>query len=277
MNLITIVALILFFDLVFAAPECAAKELQEAAPKTEAPAPSTSEGASGTSEAATEKPQEDAAPKTEAPKAETPAPSTSEGASGTEAPESGDDWITYLKTWVTKDLSVQDSEKYFEHALSLAKRDHDLDGEALLLTRLGVIKYEAEKYEEALQFYSQSLSVFKTIPEPNPKEFGMLMERMSRCARHLGKMKEAEELGALALDLSEKVHGKDSENYALNLRNMGFVYQHNEKFDQAIEYFSNAVEILKKLHGDSHELVKEMEGYLTDAKADKDKARSEAK
>ncbi|WP_367131472.1 BTAD domain-containing putative transcriptional regulator [Saccharothrix sp. HUAS TT1] len=182
-------------------------------------------------------------------------------------------------------------------ALAAARRADDRAGEAHLLSGLGWLRYEQDRFEEATAYYEQALDAYRQSHDPRGEAATRLA--LSTVRRERGELAEARDLLDLALpvlrDLGEDhlvaraSHGLgrvlteqghlaaaleacertvrayraagDRRGEAIALRSVSLVHRAAERWDEAAEHAARAVEVLRPL-GD-----RLMSAYATQALA----------
>ncbi|MDT0557109.1 tetratricopeptide repeat protein [Ichthyenterobacterium sp. W332] len=148
---------------------------------------------------------------------------------------------SYLRKGIYYDIvSKKDSALLvYDQAFKIAEKNNDLQAMASVYNNRGLIDWDRENFEKAMENYLESLKIFKTLRQDrgqanNLNNIGLLLTELDR-------VKESNNYHRLALKLRQKIGDKYGVGASLsNLsKNFGLVKQH----DSSIYYSHKAIKV----------------------------------
>ncbi|MCX5425067.1 AfsR/SARP family transcriptional regulator [Streptomyces sp. NBC_00078] len=136
------------------------------------------------------------------------------------------------------------------HAAAIAamRRSGDGEGEAWLLTGLGQLRYEQDRFEESYAYFADALRLFEACGDV-PWGAGLALAGMGTARREQARYAEASELLAAALER----YGESADRGARArvLYGIGYVHREQGRGAQALDALSGALELYRAA-GDRH-------------------------
>lgn len=135
--------------------------------------------------------------------------------------------------------------KYGNQALDLARKLNYLKGEAYALKYLGMAYYIHAEYEPSAHYFQDALEIFEKVKDK--KGAANMLSNLGVILSNTGNDAKALELYLRALDISEEIN--DSVRLVTVLINTGLVYSKDKStMDQARDYYLRALKICEKLN-----------------------------
>ncbi|GBG24160.1 Kinesin light chain 3 [Hondaea fermentalgiana] len=156
------------------------------------------------------------------------------------------------------------------------------NGDALSLARLlfstGVLWFKQGEYKEALQSFSETLSIFKEVlPDRHPYVASTLFG-IANVYREQGRFEEALACYEEGLSIYKDVLGDRHPSVANTLNSIASVYDDQGRYKEALAYYEEALSIRKNVLGDRHPLVANtLNNIASEALANYEEALSIAK
>ncbi|MCD4820352.1 MAG: tetratricopeptide repeat protein [Candidatus Cloacimonetes bacterium] len=147
---------------------------------------------------------------------------------------------------IAKEYWFEDTEqtiKYGNEALQLAKQLHYDFGKAQAMNNIGVAYYFSNDYENALDYFRKSLKIREKIGDIN--EIIKSLNNIGIAYSDQGKSEEAIIYMERALKIHEKQNNKI--DVANSLLNIGVEYENIGKFNKALEYLLRALKINEEI------------------------------
>jgi len=146
-------------------------------------------------------------------------------------------WTFWSQGMLEKDKNYSDYQK-------------DLNSEISSFIQ-GDIFYRTFDYEKTIQYY-QHLFYQKKYDKFFDKDLCKILLMLSKAYTGLGKHKEAQEYGLIALDAHELVYGENHRLTADCYINLGNIHVTLQEDIPAILQYSNSIPIIKSLYGENH-------------------------
>ena len=119
--------------------------------------------------------------------------------------------------------------------------------------------YDAERYEEAIQYYQKCDLLDKEVLEPTSDNYYRAELGIAYCLYYLaldkyeqGNIREAIKLDTQAMNIFKKVLGEETSDYAISLGDLAFFYSELGNNSEAIRLGTQAIEIKGKVLGEEH-------------------------
>ncbi|MDR0918913.1 MAG: toll/interleukin-1 receptor domain-containing protein [Oscillospiraceae bacterium] len=123
---------------------------------------------------------------------------------------------------------------------------------AYVLYKLGDVYNELAKYNDALEYYENSLTIRESIFGMESTETATVYNNMGVVYNALADYKTALEFYNKSLKIQEKLLEEDDPEIARVYNNMGYTYTLMAEYDKAFEYLNNGLEIRLKKLGENH-------------------------
>jgi len=132
-----------------------------------------------------------------------------------------------------------------EEAFNIKEEIHGLDSEQVAATRLrmGNLKRQEKKLDEAMNIYELALDVAKSSGGENSALVGDILNNMGNVREEMGEHNDALNLYEQALQIKKLRKGKKHRSVAIVLGNMANVYESQKKLSEALECIREAHKI----------------------------------
>jgi tetratricopeptide (TPR) repeat protein len=137
----------------------------------------------------------------------------------------------------------QEALNFYQQSLAIQREIGDRNGEANSLNNLGLVYYSLGKYQEALNFYQQSLEIKREIGDRNGE--AIPLNNLGNVYKSLGKYQEALNFHQQSLEIERRIGDRNGE--ATSLWNISNLYQQSGKIRQARKYRVLAVQVWQSL------------------------------
>ena len=138
----------------------------------------------------------------------------------------------------------QQALKVYNQALLLSREIEDKGGEATNLNNIGGIHNQLGEKQQALKLYKQALTIIRQIGGDKRWEAGSL-NNIGQIYASLGEKQQALEYYKQALSISEEILDKNGQ--AITLNNIAAVYSSLGKKRQALTYYEQVLPLLETL------------------------------
>ncbi|MEA5621803.1 tetratricopeptide repeat protein [Nostoc sp. UHCC 0251] len=135
---------------------------------------------------------------------------------------------------------------YFQQMLSISKEINKLQNESLALYHIGKTYQDWGKYEQAINYFQQSRDLYQQLGKD--KDVADLWYWLGNCYREWGKYEQAIECANQHLAIYQQLD--DQVNIADAYRQLGWIYQKWGKFEEAINYFQQSRDLYQELGKD---------------------------
>jgi len=120
------------------------------------------------------------------------------------------------------------------------------------LITIGDTFYDAKKYNEAFELYSQASEIAKVVNEGDNARYVTSLNKIGVVYLEKGNYQDAMEYFIHSLKLVKKIFGEEHIKYASLLNNIGIAYYYMGNYQMASEYYLQAIEIFKKVLDEGH-------------------------
>ncbi|CAF1320889.1 unnamed protein product [Rotaria sp. Silwood1] len=149
-------------------------------------------------------------------------------------------------------LKIGQFDKAEELYLALLEQASDDSDRAYICHQLGVMKYSQGQYEEAVEFYEQSLKIEqKTLPKDDPS-LAPTYNNIAQVYNDMGDYSKALEFYEKTLKIDEKGLPSNHPDLAKSYNNIGQVYNNLGNYSKALEFYGKDLEIRKKALPPTH-------------------------
>ncbi len=133
--------------------------------------------------------------------------------------------------------------EYGNKAIELAKKIHFPASIAQAYNDLGIIYYDEENYDTAIQLYQQAMPIRQQLRD----ELGIakLYNKIGVVYQREGKFENAEDAQQKALAIFKKYNNDFGVSYSLN--NIGIINQNMGRYDEAIKYQEESIALKEKI------------------------------
>ncbi|OUL23200.1 transcriptional regulator [Nostoc sp. T09] len=139
--------------------------------------------------------------------------------------------------------NYQQAIEFYQQSLELSRDIGDRYTEGLSLMRLGSAYDSLGKYKQAIEFYQQSLEIAREIGAHDGE--GNSLMNLGLSYIYLGKYQRAIEFCQQSLEIFREMGNRNSEG--LSLMNLGIAYYSLGKYQQAIEFCQQSLEIFRDI------------------------------
>ncbi|HZY78698.1 MAG TPA: CHAT domain-containing tetratricopeptide repeat protein [Cyclobacteriaceae bacterium] len=122
---------------------------------------------------------------------------------------------------------------------------------AVYLTNSATLDLNKGRQDLALEKLNEAYALFQQSKTANTKEAANCLSWLSLTYTASGKYNQAEENGAIALQMRQQLFGEQSEEVAASYNDLGLAYSQIDP-DKALESYEKALAVYKKLHGNEH-------------------------
>ncbi|MBE9115267.1 tetratricopeptide repeat protein [Lusitaniella coriacea LEGE 07157] len=127
--------------------------------------------------------------------------------------------------------------------LAQAQPTQDRRAEAFRLTQEGLQHHRRGQFQEAIEYYQQSLAILQEIRDRVGE--GTILNNMGDIYRRLGQYPEAIRSLQQSLAIHIETGNRSGESTALN--NLGSIYDNRGQYQEAIEYYQQSLAILREV------------------------------
>ncbi|PZO43904.1 MAG: hypothetical protein DCF19_04290 [Pseudanabaena frigida] len=131
---------------------------------------------------------------------------------------------------------------FYDQALSLARKLGDRNGEANSLWNIGNAYGSLGQYQQAIHFHHQSLEIAKEIGDRSSE--ARSLNGLGNTYSSLGQYQQAIDFHLQSLEISEEIGDRNGEARSLN--NLGLAYGSLGQYQQAIEFHQQSLAIDKE-------------------------------
>jgi CHAT domain-containing protein/Tfp pilus assembly protein PilF len=133
--------------------------------------------------------------------------------------------------------------EYYQQSLAIFKEIGDREGEALSLNNLGVAYRSLGQYPKAIEYYQQSLAIFKEIGDREGE--ARSLNNLGNAYDALGQYPKAIEFYQQSLAIFKEIGDRNGEAGSLN--NLGLAYHSLGQYPKAIEYYQQSLAISQEI------------------------------
>ena len=163
-----------------------------------------------------------------------------------------------------------DNDKSIDYYRQALNYDIDDNRKALFLDNIGLCYWDLGKFNEALDFFYKSLSIYTELNDSI--RIGMLTNNIASANWNLGKWNDALQIYQTGLKIRMAVN--DLKGVSTILNNIGLVYQDFGVYDEALNYHNKALDIALEINnfdaitysyaniGNCYKMKKEFESAL---------------
>ena len=156
--------------------------------------------------------------------------------------------VDSLKLKILTELAVlygsTDKEKSINYYLQAISYDMDNFSKARLLNTVGYYYWGLGKFNEAIDHYSKSLSIFNELNDST--RIGMVNNNIASAKWSLGKWNDALQFYQAGLKIRKATN--DLKGVSTVLNNIGLIYQDFGVYDEALIYHNNALNIALEIN-----------------------------
>ncbi len=120
------------------------------------------------------------------------------------------------------------------------------------LNTLGNIFYDARKYNEAFDLYSQAAEMTKDIEKGNNLHYAKTLYNIGWVYSDVGNYEKALEYFFHLEEISKVIFGAEHPRYAKSLHGIGVTYFYMGDYQNSLKYQLQALEIRKEILGEEH-------------------------
>jgi serine phosphatase RsbU (regulator of sigma subunit)/Tfp pilus assembly protein PilF len=132
---------------------------------------------------------------------------------------------------------------YYGQSLAIKQEIGDEMGMASSLGNIGLIHYEKGDYKEAIKYYSMSLEIEKKLG--NKEGIAATYNNLGNLYTNQGDYAKAIEYHTMSLKIDEELGRKDG--MASSLNNIGLIYDDQGDMDMALKYYKESLELEEEL------------------------------
>ncbi|MEL7039273.1 MAG: tetratricopeptide repeat protein, partial [Cyanobacteria bacterium J06592_8] len=137
----------------------------------------------------------------------------------------------------------QEAIEYYQQSLTIAREIGDRNGEAASLGNLGIAYRRLGQYEKAIEYYQQSLAIFQEIGDR--KGVASSLNNLGNAYFSLGQYQKAIEYHQQSLAIDREIG--DRKGVASSLNNLGNAYDSLGQYQEAIEYHQQSLAIEREI------------------------------
>ncbi|NHE58974.1 tetratricopeptide repeat protein [Cyclobacterium plantarum] len=123
---------------------------------------------------------------------------------------------------------------------------------ATFLYVLGNASEQSGNYEEAEQYYSELLVLWRSVGGGDHPSYAASLNNLSALYKSMGRYNEAEPLFTQAMGIVKAKLGEDHSDYATSLNNLAGLYESMGRYTEAEPLYTQALEIRKAQLGEDH-------------------------
>ncbi|MCI5161892.1 MAG: tetratricopeptide repeat protein, partial [Candidatus Electrothrix sp. AX5] len=135
--------------------------------------------------------------------------------------------------------------QWYEQSLSIWRERKDRQGEGVVLNNIAMIYQQQDKYEQALNYFQQSLSIRQEIDDHDGE--GATLNNIGHLHYNQGDYEQALYYYEQCLPIVREVGNKIGEGSTLN--NIGLTYRAQGKPSEAVEYYKQSL-VIRREQGD---------------------------
>ena len=120
------------------------------------------------------------------------------------------------------------------------------------LNTLGDTFYDARKYNDAFELYSQAAEMTKDIENGKNLHYATALYNIAWVYSSVGNNEKKLEYLIRTMEIQKVVLGEENSKYAKLLSKIGYTYDIIGDYPNALKYFTQALEIRKKVLGEKH-------------------------
>lgn len=136
-----------------------------------------------------------------------------------------------------------DKEKSIEYYKKALTHDLDSADRARYLNTIGFYYWGLGKFTEAIEFYNQSLTLYKALDDST--YMGIVVNNIATSKWALGQWNDALQIYQKGLKIRQAVN--DRKGVSLILNNIGLIYQDFGVYDEALTYHYKGLEIAREI------------------------------
>ena len=157
---------------------------------------------------------------------------------------------------------LEQAEHYERRTLAIAQQElGETDSNtAFVMSRLGVILFEARKIDEALELEQRALDILVANGDGETSNAIDIRGNMANVLAYQGRYTEAEALHRETLELSLRVDGELHPNTIIRRSNLALVLTHLGKLEEAVELFGISIEAGGRVWPENYEQISSMIG-----------------
>ena len=148
----------------------------------------------------------------------------------------------------------QQSIKFAQQSLQIARTIGDRSGEASSLGNLGNIYYALGEYQQTIDYHQQALEIFQQIGNRN--EEANSLNNLGNLYSSLGEYQQAIDYYQKSLVIKQQIGNRNGESNSLN--NLSNVYYLLGEYQRTIDYLQQSLEIFQQIgnrNGEASSLV----------------------
>jgi tetratricopeptide (TPR) repeat protein len=159
---------------------------------------------------------------------------------------------------------IDEAVSHYEEAITLAKLENNLEGEALGKFHIASIYFEKGQFEEALPYYEEYNNLFKQLYDKNPENesvknsLAISYSKLGDVYQQLGQVKEAITYFEQESEIFQQLYQDNPGNnqvkngLAISYSKLGYAYQHIGEYNKAIHCIEKDVLLTKELEKDDN-------------------------
>ncbi|QFS48567.1 tetratricopeptide repeat protein [Nostoc sphaeroides] len=137
----------------------------------------------------------------------------------------------------------QQAIEFYQQSLEISREIGDRNGEGSSLGNLGIAYNSLGEYQRAIEFHQQSLEIFREIGDRNGE--GSSFNNLGNAYKSLGEYQRAIEFHQQSLEISREIGDRNGEGNSLG--NLGNAYLSLGEYQRAIEFHQQSLEILREI------------------------------
>lgn len=145
--------------------------------------------------------------------------------------------------WAYRASNINKALSYGKKSLALAKKIKFVQGEAEILSMMGVVKRNAGDYTEAFDLYSQALEIAEK--HSLKIELAYAYNNLGEIYKFLGDYTQAIDYTQKTIHIFSELN--DKKGIAYGYIRFGEIYQKQERYKKALEVFQKSLEIRKEI------------------------------
>ena len=116
----------------------------------------------------------------------------------------------------------------------------------------GMIKCYQGKYEDAVQYYEQSIKIKQKLLSPTHSDLAASYNNLGLVYGNMGDYSKALSYYEKAVEIGKKTLSENHPDFALSYNNIGSVYNNMGEYSKALSYYEKALEIQQKTLPENH-------------------------
>jgi two-component system NarL family sensor kinase len=153
-------------------------------------------------------------------------------------------------TWEYRQVNREQAVAYGRKAIEQSRKIKSLPNIAQAYNDLGIIYFDKENYDTAIDLYAKSLEIRRQLKDESGT--ARLHNKIGIVYQKQGLLEQALEHQLKALTLFEKIGDEKGISYSLN--NIGIINQNLGRYPEALKYHERSIAIKEKL-GDTYGLI----------------------